>query len=182
MSAKGEKISGKQSAIYRQSCERFGLADPLSSMAERTPLNGSKNHKAGVLLVIDAQRCCEDNSKLCTMQGTIYGKESSGKGRNSSEAYGHLAIGETLPRNSQKAFSLTYDSEVIIPIAESFVAKDNRNSTKENAKRKESKELASIEEAYYQNKLRKYHDVRGNRSTYKLGDFVLLSLSDTEIP
>ncbi|GKE82267.1 hypothetical protein Tco_1552267 [Tanacetum coccineum] len=33
MSAKGEKISGEQSAIYRQSWERLGLADPLSSMA-----------------------------------------------------------------------------------------------------------------------------------------------------
>ncbi|GKB72503.1 reverse transcriptase domain-containing protein, partial [Tanacetum coccineum] len=34
------------------------------------------------------------------------------------------------------------------------VVKDNRSSTKENAKRKKSKEVASIKEAYYQNKLR----------------------------
>ncbi|GJU11467.1 reverse transcriptase domain-containing protein [Tanacetum coccineum] len=65
-------------------------------------------------------------------------------------------------------------------IAESIVAKDNKDTTKENAKRKESKEEASIKEAYYQNKLHRYHDIRSNRSTYKLGDFVLLSLSDTE--
>nr|GEW29164.1 hypothetical protein [Tanacetum cinerariifolium] len=51
---------------------------------ERTPLNCSKNYKAGVLLAIDIQRCCEDNSKLCTMQGTVYGYEDSEEGRNSS--------------------------------------------------------------------------------------------------
>ncbi|GJW82179.1 reverse transcriptase domain-containing protein [Tanacetum coccineum] len=76
----------------------------------------------------------------------------------------------------------TNGSESIIPIAESIISKDNRDTTKENAKRKESKEVASIEEAYYQNKLRRYHDVRSNRSTYKLGDFVLLLLSDTKSP
>ncbi|GKC10249.1 reverse transcriptase domain-containing protein [Tanacetum coccineum] len=93
-----------------------------------------------------------------------------------------LWVYRTLLRNSQNEtpFSLTYGSEAIIRIAESIVAKDNKDTTKENAKRKESKEVASIKEAYYQNKLRRYHDVRSNRSTYKLGDFVLLSLSDTE--
>ncbi|GKE55477.1 hypothetical protein Tco_1494662, partial [Tanacetum coccineum] len=53
-------------------------------LAKRTPLNGSKNYQAWVLLDIEAQRCCEDNSKLCTMQGTIYGQEGNGEGRNSS--------------------------------------------------------------------------------------------------
>ncbi|GKA44699.1 hypothetical protein Tco_0737495 [Tanacetum coccineum] len=53
-----------------------------------------------------------------------------------------------------------HSSEAIILIAESIIAKDNRDTTKENAKRKESKEVASIEEASYQNKLRRYHDVR----------------------
>ncbi|GJY85505.1 reverse transcriptase domain-containing protein [Tanacetum coccineum] len=51
------------------------------------------------------------------------------------------------------------------PGGESFVTKDDRNAAKENAKRKERKEVASIEEAYYQNKLRMYHDVKSNRST-----------------
>ncbi|GKB30739.1 reverse transcriptase domain-containing protein [Tanacetum coccineum] len=82
--------------------------------------------------------------------------------------------------SKETPFSLTYGSEAIIPIVESIVSKDIRDTTKENAKRKESKEVASIEEAYYQNKLRIYHDVSSNHSTYKLGDFVLLSLSDTE--
>ncbi|GJT72744.1 reverse transcriptase domain-containing protein [Tanacetum coccineum] len=64
--------------------------------------------------------------------------------------------------------------------AKSIVPKDNRYVTKENAKRKEDKEVASIGEAYYQSKLQRYHDVRSNYSTYKLGDFVLLSLNDTK--
>ncbi|GKC50236.1 reverse transcriptase domain-containing protein [Tanacetum coccineum] len=66
-----------------------------------------------------------------------------------------LWVYRTLPRNSQKEtpFSLTYGSEAIIRTTKSFVPKDNRSSTKENATRKESKEVASIEEAYYQNKL-----------------------------
>ncbi|GJY16162.1 hypothetical protein Tco_0386584, partial [Tanacetum coccineum] len=52
----------------------------------------------------------------------------------------------------------------------------------ENAKRKEGKEreVASIKEAYYRNKLRMYHNIRRNRSTFKIRDFVLLSLSSTD--
>nr|GEW13809.1 reverse transcriptase domain-containing protein [Tanacetum cinerariifolium] len=42
-------------------------------------------------------------------------------------------------------FSLTYGSEAIIPIAKNVVAKDDRGRTKEVTKRKESKEVASIE-------------------------------------
>ncbi|GJS51892.1 putative reverse transcriptase domain-containing protein [Tanacetum coccineum] len=53
---------------------------------------------------------------------------------------------------------------------------------KEATKRKESKEVASIEEAHYQNKLRKYHNERSNHSTYKIGDFVLLSQNDAGNP
>ncbi|GJV48248.1 reverse transcriptase domain-containing protein [Tanacetum coccineum] len=69
-----------------------------------------------------------------------------------------LWIHRTLLRNNQKEtpFSLTYGSEAIIPIVESNVAKDDRGRTKEVTKRKESKEVASIEEAYYQNELRRY--------------------------
>ncbi|GKG21150.1 reverse transcriptase domain-containing protein [Tanacetum coccineum] len=62
-----------------------------------------------------------------------------------------LWIHRTLPRNNQKEtpFSLTYGSEAIIPTVKSNVAKDDRGRTKEVTKRKESKEVASIEEAYY---------------------------------
>ncbi|GJR72996.1 reverse transcriptase domain-containing protein [Tanacetum coccineum] len=65
-------------------------------------------------------------------------------------------IHQTLPRNNQKetSFSLTYGSEAIILTVESNIAKDDRGRTKEVTKRKESKEVALIEEAYYQNKLR----------------------------
>ncbi|GKD97238.1 reverse transcriptase domain-containing protein, partial [Tanacetum coccineum] len=67
-----------------------------------------------------------------------------------------LWVHRTLPRNSQKEtpFSLTYGSEAIIPIAKNVVGKDERGRTKEVTKRKESKEVGSIQEARYQNKLR----------------------------
>ncbi|GJV74725.1 hypothetical protein Tco_1506309 [Tanacetum coccineum] len=67
----------------------------------------------------------------------------------------------TLPRNSQKGtpFSLTYGSEAIIPIAENTLAKDDKRRTTEVTKKKERKEVASIEEAYYQNKLRSLEDI-----------------------
>ncbi|GKC06052.1 reverse transcriptase domain-containing protein, partial [Tanacetum coccineum] len=92
-----------------------------------------------------------------------------------------LWVHKTLPRNSQKEtpFSLTYGSEAIIPIAENAVAKDDKGRTKGVTKKKEGKEVASIEEAYYQNKLRKYHHERSSHSTYKIGDFILLSQNDT---
>ncbi|GJZ67036.1 reverse transcriptase domain-containing protein [Tanacetum coccineum] len=95
-----------------------------------------------------------------------------------------LWIHRTLLRNSQNEtpFSLTYGSEAIIPSAESLAPRGKGYATKENAKRKEGKEreVASIKEAYYQNKLRMYHNIRSNCSTFKLGDFVLLSLSSTD--
>ncbi|GJY59599.1 reverse transcriptase domain-containing protein, partial [Tanacetum coccineum] len=92
-----------------------------------------------------------------------------------------LWVHKILPRNSQKEtpFSLTYGSEAIIPIAKNVVAKDDKGRTKEVTKKKEGKEVASIEEAYYQNKLRRYHHERSSHSTYKIGDFVLLSHNDT---
>ncbi|GJV70679.1 hypothetical protein Tco_1490674 [Tanacetum coccineum] len=63
----------------------------------------------------------------------------------------------TLLRNSQKEtpFSLTYGSEAIVLIAENAIAKDDKGRTKEVTKKKEGKEVALIEEAYYQNKLRR---------------------------
>ncbi|GKA05278.1 reverse transcriptase domain-containing protein [Tanacetum coccineum] len=95
-----------------------------------------------------------------------------------------LWIHKTLPRNNQKEtpFSLTYGSEAIIPTVKSNVAKYDRGRMKEVTKRKESKDVASIEEAYYQNELRRYHSKRSNHSTYKVGDFVLLLQNNTENP
>ncbi|GJY13461.1 reverse transcriptase domain-containing protein [Tanacetum coccineum] len=68
-----------------------------------------------------------------------------------------LWIHRTLPRNNQKEtpFSLTYGFEAIILTVESNVAKDDRGRTKEVTKIKESKEVALIKEAYYQNELRR---------------------------
>ncbi|GJX29468.1 reverse transcriptase domain-containing protein [Tanacetum coccineum] len=63
-----------------------------------------------------------------------------------------LWIHRTLPRNSQKEtpFSLTYGSEAMIPIIETTY---DRGRVQKATKGKESKEVASIEKAYYQNKL-----------------------------
>ncbi|GJW25434.1 reverse transcriptase domain-containing protein [Tanacetum coccineum] len=67
-------------------------------------------------------------------------------------------------------------------LVENNVAKDDRGRTKEVKKRKESKEVASIKEAYYQNELHMYHIKRSNHSTYKVGDFILLLQNNTEKP
>ncbi|GJX28520.1 hypothetical protein Tco_0236599 [Tanacetum coccineum] len=79
-------------------------------------------------------------------------------------------------------FSLTYSSEAIIPTVESIVVKDGRGRMKEVTKRKESKEVASIEKANYQNELRRYHNKRNSPSNYKVGDFVLLLQNNTKNP
>ncbi|GKA71894.1 reverse transcriptase domain-containing protein, partial [Tanacetum coccineum] len=91
-----------------------------------------------------------------------------------------LWVHRTLPRNSQKEtpFSLTYGSEAIIPLPENDVAKDDRGRIKEVDKRRGNKEIASIEEAYYQSKLRRHHSERSSHSIYKIRDFVLLSQSN----
>nr|GFA70240.1 hypothetical protein [Tanacetum cinerariifolium] len=93
-----------------------------------------------------------------------------------------LWIHRILPKNNQKEtlFSLIYGSEAIILTVKSNVAKDDRGRTKEVTKRKESKEVASIEEAYYQNEPHKYHSKRSNHSTYKVGDFILLLQNNIE--
>nr|GEZ24935.1 hypothetical protein [Tanacetum cinerariifolium] len=64
-------------------------------------------------------------------------------------------VERTLPRNNQEEtpFSLTYGSEDIILTVKSIMAKDGRGRAKEVTKRRESKEVASIEKAYYQNEL-----------------------------
>ncbi|GJW12533.1 reverse transcriptase domain-containing protein [Tanacetum coccineum] len=92
-----------------------------------------------------------------------------------------LWVHRTLLRNSQKVtpFNLTYGSKAIIPIAENTLAKDGKRRTKEVTKKKEGKEVASIKETYYQNKLHMYHNERSSHSTYKIGDFILLSQNDT---
>ncbi|GKC73280.1 hypothetical protein Tco_1119163 [Tanacetum coccineum] len=68
----------------------------------------------------------------------------------------------------------------IIPISENNVAKDDRGRIKKVDKRRESKEVALIEETYYRNKLRRYE--RSSHSTYKIGDFILLSQNNTGSP
>ncbi|GJR68260.1 reverse transcriptase domain-containing protein [Tanacetum coccineum] len=92
----------------------------------------------------------------------------------------------TLLRNNQEEtpFSLTYGSEIIIPTVESIVAKYGRGRTKEVTKRKESKEVASIEKAYYQNELHrprmslrlikriKESDSKSSKSSNIIGDYV----------
>ncbi|GKE96900.1 hypothetical protein Tco_1581755, partial [Tanacetum coccineum] len=86
-----------------------------------------------------------------------------------------------LLRNSQKEtpFSLTYGSKAIILVSENNVAKDDRGRIKEVDNRRERKEVASIEEAYYQNKLHRHHKKWSRHSTYKIGDFILLSQNNT---
>ncbi|GJZ80857.1 reverse transcriptase domain-containing protein [Tanacetum coccineum] len=84
-----------------------------------------------------------------------------------------LWIHRTLPRNSQKEmpFSLTYGSEAVIPIIETT---DDRGRVQKATNEKESKEVASIEKAYYRNKLQIYHIARSSHPMYIVGDFVLL--------
>nr|GEV39984.1 transposon Ty3-I Gag-Pol polyprotein [Tanacetum cinerariifolium] len=53
---------------------------------------------------------------------------------------------------------------------------------KEVTKWKERKEVASIEEAYYKNKLCRYYDERSSHSTYKIRDFILLSQNNAGNP
>ncbi|GJS18291.1 reverse transcriptase domain-containing protein [Tanacetum coccineum] len=88
-----------------------------------------------------------------------------------------LWVHRTLPRNNQNetSFTLTYSSEAIILTAVSLISKNEEPVAGEKVKRKEGREVASIEEAYYRNKLQRYHNTRSNRSTFKLEDFVLLS-------
>nr|GEY12769.1 hypothetical protein [Tanacetum cinerariifolium] len=90
-----------------------------------------------------------------------------------------LWIHRTLPRNSEKEtpFSLTYGSEAMIPIIETT---DDRGRVQKATKGKESKEVASIEKAYYRNKLREYHNARSSHPTYIVGDFILLKQNMNE--
>ncbi|GKC93961.1 reverse transcriptase domain-containing protein [Tanacetum coccineum] len=89
-----------------------------------------------------------------------------------------LWIHRTLLRNSEKEipFSLTYGSEAVIPIIETIDDRGVQKATKE----KENKEVASIEKAYYQSKLRKYHNTRSSHPVYIVGDFILLKQNANE--
>nr|GEX71741.1 reverse transcriptase domain-containing protein [Tanacetum cinerariifolium] len=88
-----------------------------------------------------------------------------------------------LPRNNQKEilFSLTYCPKAIIPISKNDVAKYDRGRIKEVNKRRGSREIASIREAYYRRKLRRHHNKKSSHSIYKIGDFILLSQNNTRI-
>ncbi|GJZ07720.1 reverse transcriptase domain-containing protein [Tanacetum coccineum] len=89
-----------------------------------------------------------------------------------------LWIHRTLLRNSEKEipFSLTYGSEAVIPIIETIDDRGVQKATKE----KENKEVASIEKAYYESKLRKYHNTGNSHPMYIVGDFVLLKRNTNE--
>ncbi|GKA16353.1 reverse transcriptase domain-containing protein [Tanacetum coccineum] len=114
-----------------------------------------------------------------------YHEQSARRTKNIYEKVDDLAqvlwVHRTLPRNSQKdtPFSLTYGSEAIILISENDVTKDDRGRIKEVDKKRGSKEIASIKDAYYRSKLRRYHNERSSHSIYKIGDFVLLLQNNT---
>nr|GFA28353.1 hypothetical protein [Tanacetum cinerariifolium] len=57
---------------------------------------------------------------------------------------------------------------------------DNRARVQKATKGKESKEVDSIKNAYYQNKLRKYHSAGSSHPMYIVGDFVLLQQNVNE--
>nr|GEX44172.1 reverse transcriptase domain-containing protein [Tanacetum cinerariifolium] len=70
-------------------------------------------------------------------------------------------------------------AQAIIHIPENDVAKDDRGRIKEVDKRRGNKEISSIEEAYYRSKLCRLHSERSRHFIYKIGDFILLSQSNT---
>ncbi|GJX19449.1 hypothetical protein Tco_0222126 [Tanacetum coccineum] len=71
--------------IYEYLLSGLLQEDPGESMKIIIRAPQYKLIKGRVLLAIDAQRCYGDKSKLCTMQGTIYGQKGSGEPRNSSQ-------------------------------------------------------------------------------------------------
>ncbi|GJR46712.1 hypothetical protein Tco_1314815 [Tanacetum coccineum] len=82
-------------------------------------------------------------------------------------------------RNNQKEtpFTLTYGSEAIISKVMNLTSEKEESVTQKRDERKGNKErkVALIEEAYYQNKLRRHHNTKNRCSTFSLGDFVWLS-------
>ncbi|GJW36215.1 reverse transcriptase domain-containing protein [Tanacetum coccineum] len=67
---------------------------------------------------------------------------------------------------------------IFADLFESIIVKDGRGRTKEMTKRKESKEVALIEKAYYQNELRSFEDrikesdSKSSKSSNIMGDYV----------
>ncbi|GJT51527.1 reverse transcriptase domain-containing protein [Tanacetum coccineum] len=122
-------------------------------------------HRDASKVLQDCEKCKEQSAIRKVADNSAITDRSIQK-----DSYGNT----TLPRNSQKEtpFSLTYGSEAIIPISKNDVAKDDRGRIKEVYKRRGSKEIASIEEAYYRRKLRRNHNKRSSHSIYKIGDFV----------
>ncbi|GJT45194.1 reverse transcriptase domain-containing protein [Tanacetum coccineum] len=88
-------------------------------------------------------------------------------------------VHRTMPINSQKEtpFTLTYGLEEIITKVTNITSEKKESLTQEMAeiKRNEEKEVALTEDAYNQNKLLRYHDIRNGHSTFSIGDFILLS-------
>ncbi|GJS94024.1 reverse transcriptase domain-containing protein [Tanacetum coccineum] len=104
-----------------------------------------------------------------------------------------LWVHRTTPKSSNREtpFSLVYGSEAIIPIEisvetrriQDFNHKKNEKRRKEDLDiLKERREIASIKEAHYKQKLERYYNKRVQSSTFKLGTYVLRlnSVSKTE--
>ncbi|GJT42131.1 putative reverse transcriptase domain, ribonuclease H-like domain protein [Tanacetum coccineum] len=71
----------------------------------------------------------------------------------------------------------TAPEEAVIPIIETI---NDRGRVQKATKGKEIKEVTLIEQAYYQNKLRKYHNARSSHPAYIVGDFILLKQNANE--
>ncbi|GKF08263.1 reverse transcriptase domain-containing protein [Tanacetum coccineum] len=97
-----------------------------------------------------------------------------------ADFYKELKITQSLSPIT-KHVEIINHSKAIIPSAVSLIPESEEHTIKAKRKEGEEKDVASIKEAYYQNKLCRYHNMRSNRSTFKLGDFVLLSLSNTNV-
>ncbi|GKA38654.1 reverse transcriptase domain-containing protein [Tanacetum coccineum] len=67
-----------------------------------------------------------------------------------------------------------FREEAIISSAASLILVSKGHSSKDKRKEAEGREVASIKEAYYQNKLRRYYNTRSSHFRFKLGEFVLL--------
>ncbi|GKE09047.1 reverse transcriptase domain-containing protein, partial [Tanacetum coccineum] len=101
--------------------------------------------------------------------------------KNNAELLSHNgACGNNEPH--QEATSLIsarmggyHSPEAIPPSTKSVAPISKEHNSKDKRKEGKDREVASIEEAYYQNKLQKYHDTRSIHFSFKLGDFVLLS-------
>ncbi|GJS77352.1 hypothetical protein Tco_0727233 [Tanacetum coccineum] len=71
-------------------------------------------------------------------------------------------------------------ARAIPPSTESLTPISKEHNSRDKRKEGEYREVASIEEAYYRDKLKKYHDTRSSRFRFKLGDFVLLPQGNKE--